>query len=889
MEDKKLTIYYLSGTHWDREWYQPFQGFRSRLVTVTNEIIDTLENHPEFGVFHFDGQTIVLEDYLEIEPEKRSRLARLIQDRRLIIGPWYVMPDEFLLSGESLIRNLMIGRKISAEWGTAEWKYGYVCDIFGHIAQMPQIFNGFGIRYSVLGRGTNEHTLPAHFVWQSPDGSSCITYKLKDSNGYGAFCIEALGWNSNGRFSGELHPKIKEYIDYEIQRSGVPVVLIMDAIDHEPIHGSVPDSMDIMKELYPGAEVKNVNLEEMGGELEEYRALLPVKKGELNETGRMEGGYLYLITNTLSSRYPVKKENDECQTLLEQWVEPLAAVSSLKGFHIQKSYVDLAYKYLIQNHAHDSICGCSVDQIYKDMEYRFNQARIIANQIIESILEYERGQHDTDTASPVRILQLFNPLPFSRNEVITADIEFGKDYTARYTEPFGCEEKNSFKIYDYTGKEIPYGIVRIKKDYQVRRYNQFAEKVDIYTISFEAYMPAAGTAEYKIVPSREPSRYLGCMAEAENEAENEYIKISVNDNGTLDICDKVSGRHYNRLLSYLDDGETGDGGCHSNPVEDRVITSQGSRCTIERVENGPSRTVFSVTNYMTVPAGMEYHTHGIRRSAEEVALKICSFIGLSKGADYVDVETVISNNARDHRLRLHLPTGIESETYFVNQPYAFVRRKAGIDISTQNWKECEVPEKQMGGIVGMQGGDGTGLVFLSAYGLHECAVTGDRQGSMDITLFRSFGRTVFTNGEEGGQIQGELRFKYCIKPMQRDTSYGELIGLQSRLQTGIRVNNFGAAGQYALSEPQSHLEISGSNICTSMVKRPESGEKGVIVVRCCNMSDAASTANIRCFQEIKGVDEVDLKEELIGPLDFETDVINIEIDAWKIKTLKITL
>jgi mannosylglycerate hydrolase len=139
--DRNQTIFFFSGTHWDREWYESFQGFRFKLVKMMNSLIDTLEKNEDFKVFHLDGQTIVLEDYIEIMFQNRQRLEKLIREGRILIGPWYVMPDEFLLSGESLVRNLMMGHRISEEWGVDAWKFGYVCDIFGHIAQMPQIFN----------------------------------------------------------------------------------------------------------------------------------------------------------------------------------------------------------------------------------------------------------------------------------------------------------------------------------------------------------------------------------------------------------------------------------------------------------------------------------------------------------------------------------------------------------------------------------------------------------------------------------------------------------------------------------------------------------------------------------------------------------------------------
>jgi len=341
------------------------------------------------------------------------------------------------------------------------------------------------------------------------------------------------------------------------------------------------------------------------------------------------------------------------------------------------------------------------------------------------------------------------------------------------------------------------------------------------------------------------------------------------------------------LLSYIDDGEIGDGWNHVKPVEDRVITSLGSECTIELIENVPSRTVFGVTNYMKLPVNMDYYVHGIRRSHENGILKIYSTIGLSKGSKSVDVETTINNTVQDHRLRLKLPTGIDTQTYFANQPFAFVERKLGIDLKTQSWKECDVPEKQMSGIALMRNSDKSGLAFVAAYGLHECAALDDGQGTMLITLFRSFKRTVMTNGEVGGQIQGELKFKYSITPVQPETTYADLIRLQDRIQAGIRTTGFRVSENYALPNPQSYFELNSEHICMSIMKRPESGDKNVIVMRLYNMSDKTSTATIKCFKEIKGVDDVNLNEEFVGPVGFDEKSIELEIRAWGIRTISI--
>ena len=123
--EKNKDIFYFSGTHWDREWYQTFQGFRYRLVKAMDGILDGMRTLDDFNVFHLDGQTIVLEDYAEIKPENAEALKEFIKNDRIKIGPWYDMPDEFILSGESLIRNLMMGHELSKKWGAKEaWKFG---------------------------------------------------------------------------------------------------------------------------------------------------------------------------------------------------------------------------------------------------------------------------------------------------------------------------------------------------------------------------------------------------------------------------------------------------------------------------------------------------------------------------------------------------------------------------------------------------------------------------------------------------------------------------------------------------------------------------------------------------------------------------------------------
>src|SRR5580700_3883289 len=163
--------HYVRSTHWDREWYQPFQGYRMRLVSLLDETLEVMQKDPEFK-FTMDGQAIPVDDYLEIRPEKAEIIRKYSAAGRFKIGPWYVAPDEWLVSGESIVRNLQLGMKRARKLGETSSRAGFVCDQFGHIGQLPQIFSQFGIGGVFLWRGTTERDHAGNFFWQSPDGTA---------------------------------------------------------------------------------------------------------------------------------------------------------------------------------------------------------------------------------------------------------------------------------------------------------------------------------------------------------------------------------------------------------------------------------------------------------------------------------------------------------------------------------------------------------------------------------------------------------------------------------------------------------------------------------------------------------------------------------------------
>jgi alpha-mannosidase len=884
-------IFYFASTHWDREWYRSFQGFRYRLVKTTNGIIDTLIKDEEFHSFIFDGQTVVLEDYCEIEPDKRECVRQLVKEGRLKIGPWYVMPDEFLVSGESLIRNLMLGHKTASEFGGEAMKYGYICDIFGHIAQMPQIFNGFNIKGALLGRGTNYHTTDMHFRWQALDGSECITFKVPENCGYGSFWLDVwLPYILGEDLSlDSLVSRAVNYIDSELERSNAPFIVLMDGMDHEAIHELAPYLVEKLKEHY-GCPVVFEALDSMVLELEKSKDTLSLRRGELNDTAKEVVEHNMLITHTLSSRYDLKKANDETQILIEKWAEPYAALANLRGYNLQKTYIDKAYNYLIKNHPHDSICGCSIDEVHSDMHYRFRQAKAICTEVINDAMYSELSNTARKNDSSEYVLSLFNSMPFDREEVVTAKVNFKMEYKNRFAEQAPQEFKNAFMLIDHSGREIPYTLVDVYRGEYVNVLDSnYCQKVDSHTITFKADMKAFSKTEYKLVPSKKPTRYLGRLSTGYNTGENKYIRMSINDNGTIDIYDKATGRNYSNLLSYVSDGEIGDGWFHVNPTADRAISSTGFPSSIERVYDGQDSVCFRVTTYMRLPEGVNNNTQHWLRSEATKELKIITYLTLTSTSKFVEVKTQVLNNIKDHRLRLCVPTGINSEHYSVSQAFGFVERKVGIDYSTSDWKEHEKYEKQFENIVYKRIKDGSGIAFISTYGLHECGALDDERGSLIITLYRSFSKTFLTNGEPDGQLLKPLEFSYRIIPLSEEDKVAELIRIKDSLQAGIRYDSFAADESYEIKESQSYFTLEGSEVIMSILKLPEAKEKSTVIARFVSYSNKPSTAVFACWKPILEAYETNMLEEVIAPLAVEDKEIKMSFRPWEIKTVKLKI
>ena len=426
------TYHLVSHTHWDREWYLPYQNFRLKLVHLIDNLLDLLAKDPNYRYFMLDGQTIVLDDYLEVRPEREVDLCAHIQSGRILIGPWYILPDEFLVSPEATIRNLLQGGHSAERFGN-RMDVGYIPDPFGHIGQMPQILQGFGIQQASLQRGLAEQ--PCEFWWQSPDGSSVFMGYLRDSYANSALLLNLQ--------KDDFVAEVKREGDSLTPFAASSHILLMQGNDHTEPSSFTSQNADYAKDhLLPDQFVHSTlpnYLSAARSEILERRIEIPIVLGELRESRRHN-----LLPAVLSTRVWIKQRNHTCETLLEKWAEPFSTIASLVAKDLDPSRIPpeyvgqptailhQAWRTLMTCHPHDSICGCSIDQVHQEMQPRFDQVEQIGEEITRQSLELLAAGIETippkEITSPEAAIVVFNPSNWQRTEAasITLQIPDGR-------------------------------------------------------------------------------------------------------------------------------------------------------------------------------------------------------------------------------------------------------------------------------------------------------------------------------------------------------------------------------------------------------------------------------------------------------------------------------
>jgi mannosylglycerate hydrolase len=384
-------------THWDREWYVPFEEFQLRLAAVVDEVIDVLESDPGFTHFTLDGQAIVIEDYLDIRPENERRLRALIEAGRLEVGPSYILPDELLVGAEPLVRNLLHGRAVCRRYGAEPTPVGYMPDSFGHPLQLPQILAGFGIDTFIFSRGMGDELdeVGVVFRWRSPDGSEVRAFQQLPS--YSNFNVA----------DGGAEARVEQIADRfgdALTRAGVDTVLLCDGDDHRRIRRDLPTLCTDLERRLPGTSFEIARYADYVAAVDPEN--LPAHTGELLGS-RIQN----VLRGVNSARLYLKRANERAERRLLE-VETLGALRTLQtGHRFPASDFRLAWRQLLKCHPHDSICGCSCDEVHRDMLVRYEQLERTVAQLERRAL----GAFAVDTPGAVGVVNL---LPYRRRGLV---------------------------------------------------------------------------------------------------------------------------------------------------------------------------------------------------------------------------------------------------------------------------------------------------------------------------------------------------------------------------------------------------------------------------------------------------------------------------------------
>ncbi|NLN90591.1 MAG: hypothetical protein GX134_10585 [candidate division WS1 bacterium] len=870
--------YIISHTHWDREWYRPFQVFRAKLVDVLDEVLDALESDPRYRFFHLDGQTIVIDDYLDIRPEAAERLRALMEAGRLIAGPWFVAPDETLPSGEALVRNLLRGTRSARSWGGEPLPVGYELDMFGHISQFPQICRGFGIETAMLFRGVNDEGNPAEMIWEGTDGTRLLLLRLPNDVAYSDFFYYVRHPARGKPFDiDEALGRLKELVEFERDRSTTAELLFMDGVDHIEILPELPDLIDAWNarpELRELCEMSHASLPEYLGRIHEAvdRDRLPVLRGEIREPNR-SGTLSNLFYGIHSSHPRVKRWNDECESLLTLAAEPWSVAASLAGAPYPAGLLRRAWQYLLENHPHDSICGCSVDQVHKDMEYRFDQCRLIGQEVLQRAVGSLAKAVDTAWIGEESTgLVLLNASGARCDEVCEVEIAWPHPRPPH------------FRLYSEAGVELPYQIIRETPAIPGMAVNHreipHPTLTDRLRMAVPVSLPSVGLTALAVRPQPRPVSHLGGLSPAPGVLDNGLIRIEVGLGGALILTDLRTDQVYANLLTLEDTGDVGDGWTYRAPLEDEAATTVASGCTVTLETDGPLQATLRIdyTGFL-VPRSAARGGRG--RSDERIALPVTTRITLRRDQAFAACRIDVDNVARDHRLRALFPSDVAAHTQLADMAFDIVERPIALP-DTQGWNEPAQEIQPQQSFVAISD-DERGLAVV-APGVKESCVRDDPTRTLAVTLLRGFSATVGTAGEEGAQSLGHHSIELAIVPFSGSVYRAGLSKVAASMRAPVLTALTGPQ-EGAASLPQSIVHMEPNTLVLDALKRTEDGD--AFLLRFHNPTPQPCCATLALRGLGSEAWRARLDESAGEALPLDAGMLAIEVGAKEIVTLRV--
>ncbi len=876
MSDKPTVVAIVPHTHWDREWYSPFQTFRMRLVKLLDALLPLLEEDLDYKHFLLDGQTAVLDDYLAIRPEAAASLRRLAENGRLAFGPWMILMDEYMVSGETMIRNLQMGIARATEFG-GPMMVGYLPDMFGHVAQMPQILQHAGLDHAVVWRGVPSAIDKTAFFWEAPDGSRVRAEYL-------------VGSYSNGR---DLPDKASELLGrargYEAELGTARLdgggILLMNGTDHQmpqPWLGRVIEEANAAQTDYKFVVTS----------LPDYLAQQPSDgittwRGELRSGARAN-----VLMGVASNRVDVHQACARAERALERRAEPLCALL-LASERYPKELLTEAWRQLVLNSAHDSSCACSHDEVVDAVVVRYQEARQIGDGLVRDALHALSSEVDAEPGSTLVV----NPTRADRSGLVEAVVagegpchlialDDGSSHPAQVADTRGGEafstvvnglainnvlemmrgpEFAGTRIARYELDRTDDGIMHVRcymatagapaRDLEELR-DELLTIADAQTtfrfsvvqppsreiVANAGSVPGFGWRTFKIVDGLPPEEGPSVVA-GPNWLENEYMRVEVEPrHGTYAIT-TPDGLHLTGLGRIIEGGDGGDTYNYSPPTNDLLVDTPGT-VAITVPERGPVRARLRIAaQYLWPSSAIGDARFCSDRSEDSVLTEVVTTLELRQGETFLRVHTEWDNRSRDHRVRAHFPLP-ESVTHS-SAECAFAVVERGLE-TEGGPHETALPTFVSRRFVDASGG--TSGIALLHDGLLEYELVEDGS-ELVLTLLRATG--YLSRSElalrpnpagpldplEGPQLQRKIAVDYAVVPHRGDWEDAELYNRADEFLVPLeRARTSNAVG--TVVNTGNKLKVNGA-VVSAVTRDP-----GGLTIRIFNPCASLSTASI---------------------------------------------
>ena len=899
----KRKIHVIPHSHWDREWYFTTSRSKVYLMKDLGDVLNTLENDPEFKYFMVDAQGSLLDDYIKWRPQDKERISKLVNEGRLVIGPWYTQTDQLVISGESIVRNMYYGMKRCESFG----KYmnvGYVPDSFGQSGNMPQIYRQFGIEDTLFWRGVSDDMVKhTDYNWRGDDGSVVFTTQIPFGYYIGGNIPEAP--EENDEFWK------KECVEKAGGRSATRHIYFPNGFDQAPVRTNLPQLVQERNEKDPENEyvisciedyIKDVKSE--NPELEEVQGELVIAK------------HMRIHKSIFSSRSDLKVMNTQIQNYVTNVMEPLLTISYNLGNEYPHEAVAEIWKLLFENAAHDSIGSCISDTANEDVYVRYKQARDIAVNLVElhSRLIAANVKNDADMTFTV-----INTLPQKRKDTVIV-----KTYV-----PGG-----KFAIIDENGNDVDYTIIKSRDltDYVLSQTIMLDPSRKFYvpdqvlevTMAIKANdVPALGYVQYSIDTKKDSHKETA----DKKVLENEYYAIEVEENGSLTIVDKANNVTYKNQGILVENGDDGDSFNYSPPRKDMEVFSNESKCTV-KISGSDIYDQAEIHFDMVVPADLDERAEG----KVSVTMPVDMTVALRKDSKVIDFNVKVDNKGLSHRLCVLFDSQIVSAFNYADQQFGLIKRpnyyekemklymesmnnktekKAGIqelanwanDQST--WQEPPISIEPTQSYVSLTDGK-TGIAVIPQ-GVREYEVLDDSK--IRLTLFRTYGfmgkeNLIYRPGRASGeriietpaaQLLKEMEFNFGFTSYAGDINDSDIDTLAKQYNTNMEVYTYAEFlnGRLIFSQREidgenakihSLFETEG-NLVVSAVKKAE--EDDGYIIRLYNGKDHKNLDDkIKFNFDIKEAYYTNLKEEKTEEIKIENNTISVkELSHCKFVTI----